>query len=154
MSYASGTQVTVGRSVGEIQSTLRRYGATGFLYGEEGESAVLAFTMESWKVRFDVRMPPLSEFMETETGRVRKKGAAKTAHDQETRRRWRSLALVVKAKLEAVATGMVAFEDEFLANIVVPGGQTVGEFIKPHLEKAFASGKMPTLLLTDGRKKR
>lgn len=152
--YASRTSVSVDRSVVEIQSTLRRYGADGFLYGEENGQALLSFTRGGLKVRFILTMPPLSDFMETETGRDRKATAARKAWDQETRRRWRALALVVKAKLEAVDTGMVLFEDEFLAYIVTKDGKTVGDHMRPKLAEAFDAGKMSTRLFPLPKKRR
>ena len=51
-----------------------------------------------------------------------------------------------KAKLEAVETGITEFEDEFLAHIVLPNGQTMGEFAKPQIAHAYDTGDMPPLL--------
>lgn len=59
----------------------------------------------------------------------------------------RSLCLCVKAKLEAVESGISSFESEFLAHFVVPGGKTFGEIAIPQLEEARISGKLPQLLL-------
>jgi hypothetical protein len=53
---------------------------------------------------------------------------------------------VIKAKLEAVESRIAEFESEFLANIVLPDGQTVGKFMQPQVEKAYKTGKMPLLL--------
>jgi hypothetical protein len=53
----------------------------------------------------------------------------------------------VKAKLEAVESGITTFEAEFLAHFGVPGGGTFGEWAIPQLEKASRTGKMPTLAL-------
>jgi len=41
-----------------------------------------------------------------------------------------------------------SFEEEFLAHIVLPDGTTVGQQIRPHIEKAYIDGKMPRLLLS------
>jgi hypothetical protein len=62
------------------------------------------------------------------------------------RQRWRALALAIKAKLEAVESGIATFEEEFMAYIVLPDGQTVGEFLSPQIEAAYSSGRMPPLL--------
>ena len=62
------------------------------------------------------------------------------------RQTWRALALVVKAKLEAVDAGITVFEEEFLAHIVLPDGRTVGQFTLPQVESAYLTGKMPKLL--------
>jgi hypothetical protein len=61
------------------------------------------------------------------------------------------LALVIKAKLEAVDSGITTFEDEFLAHIVMPDGQTVASHIKPGIAAAYESGTMTPLLPPPGR---
>lgn len=72
--------------------------------------------------------------------------AARDAYEQEIRRRWRSLLLVVKAKLTAVADGISTVEREFLADLVIPTGQTLAEWLAPQLEAAYAHGGVPALL--------
>ena len=57
-----------------------------------------------------------------------------------------ALALVVKAKLEAVQSGIVGFEDEFMAHIVMPDGKTVAEHARPLIASAYETGKVPALL--------
>ena len=65
---------------------------------------------------------------------------------------WRALNLVIKAKLEAVECGISVFEDEFMASIVLPSGDTVGDFMKPQIEQAYISRTMPSLLpMLEGR---
>ena len=66
--------------------------------------------------------------------------------EQACRQRWRALALVIKAKLEAVESGITTFEDEFLAHIVMPDGQTVATHIKPRIAEAYEGGRMLALM--------
>jgi hypothetical protein len=69
------------------------------------------------------------------------------ADAQGNRRLARALLLVLKAKLEAVASGVSIFDDEFLANIVMPDGKLVASHVRPRLAAAYAnSGDMPALL--------
>ena len=56
----------------------------------------------------------------------------------------------MKAKLEAVEVGIATFDEEFLAHIVLPNGQQVGEWMVPQIEHAYLEGKMPTALLGAG----
>ena len=49
MRYASDTEVSVEKSRSEIEGTLRRYGATGFLSGWEGSQAMIAFKVDNWE---------------------------------------------------------------------------------------------------------
>ena len=48
--------------------------------------------------------------------------AQQAAWEQVCRQRWRALLLIIRAKLEAVASGITTLENEFLANIVLPDG--------------------------------
>ena len=68
------------------------------------------------------------------------------AWEQACRARWRALYLIIKAKLEAIESGISTVEHEFLSDVVVPNGQTVGAFMAPQLEAAYTTGRMPALL--------
>jgi hypothetical protein len=57
-----------------------------------------------------------------------------------------ALALAIKAKLEAVESGIATFEEEFLAYVVLPDGQSVGQHVLPNIEQAYVTNKMPPLL--------
>jgi len=148
MAYAEGTSVAPERSRAEIEATLKRYGASHFGYMSSPEGAMVGFQVNKYQVRFSVPMPALAEFKRTDKGRTRTDIQAREALDKEERRRWRALALCVKAKLEAVDSGITTFEQEFMAHIVIPGsGATVGESLLPRLAKAIEEGKPSGLLL-------
>lgn len=71
--------------------------------------------------------------------------------EQEERRRWRAQLLLVKAKLEMIATGETTVEREFLADMLTADGRTIGKQLGPVIERMYATGKMPaTLLLGPG----
>ncbi|WP_243647545.1 hypothetical protein [Cuneatibacter caecimuris] len=57
-----------------------------------------------------------------------------------------ALYLIVKAKLEAVETGISTIEREFFYDVVLPDGKTVGEWMAPQLETVYQSGDMPSML--------
>lgn len=144
--YASETTVPIDRSRIEIETTLKRYGATAFMYGWHHGAAAIAFEMHGRRIRFVLLMPNLSEFAATPTGRRRAPSTQAAEYEQSVRQRWRALALVIKAKLEAVESGITVFEEEFLAHIVLPNGATVGEWMAPQIENAYQYGHMPPLL--------
>lgn len=148
--YAEKTQVPSDRSRSEIERTLIKYGATGFAYGWEASHAVIGFAANGRHVRFSLPMPDKSarEFTHTEARSVRRSHEQiEAVYEQAIRQRWRALALAVKAKLEAVSAGITTFEQEFLAHIVLPNGNTVSQWMSPQIETAYKSGKMPSLLL-------
>lgn len=64
----------------------------------------------------------------------------------ELRRRWRAPALVIKAKLEAVESGIRTFDEEFVADTVLPDGRTVAQWLLPQVDAAAVSGFMSALL--------
>lgn len=150
--YAEHTQVSSDKSRAEIERTLGRYGASGFMYGWQQGYAVVAFEMAGRRIRFDLPMPDRqsAQFTKTETGRERSASQAEKAYEQAVRQRWRALHLVIKAKLEAVESGITEFEEEFLAHIVLPGGDTVGRWMLPQVQRAYETGDMPALLPTPG----
>ncbi len=145
--YASDTSVTVGSSKAEIERIIERYGATQFMSGWDDERALIAFSINERKVRFVLHMPRRDEVRFTHHSRgARAPDAAKKEWEQACRQRWRALALVIKAKLEAVESGISVFDDEFMANIVLPNGNTVSQEITPRLIQAYSGGQMQPLL--------
>ncbi len=146
--YAENTNVSVEKSKAEIERTLQRYGADQFVSGWDQTRALIGFTMEGKQVKFVLPMPSRydDEFMYTETGRARSEAQAFKAWEQGCRQRWRALSIVIKAKLEAVESGITIFEEEFLAHLVLPNGQTAGENMIPQIAKAYETGEMPKLL--------
>lgn len=154
--YAANTDVPVFRSKSEIEKTVERYGANQFLSGWDSDrgTAMIGFSMHDRQIRFMLPMPDRRspEFTETPTGKQRKADAAYTAWEQGCRQRWRALALAIKAKLEAVESGITEFEDEFMAQIVMPNGSTFGTWAVPQIQNAYDTGVMPELLpqLTSG----
>ena len=145
--YADGTSVTPERSQAEIMGLLRKYGASNFAYGEQHGMAIIGFTAHARSVRFTLPLPTdPAAYRRTPSGRTRDAKAAQAALDAEHRRRWRALALAIKAKLEVVETGISSFEAEFLAHIVLPGGATVGDEVLPKVDQAYLTGAAPTLL--------
>lgn len=150
--YASNTSVSSDKSRSEIERTLIRYGATSFAYGWQEGSAVIGFVANRRQVRFILPMPDPSgqDITMTPTHQRRSATAQTAAYDQAVRQRWRALALVVKAKLEAVNTGIVSFEEEFLAHMILPGGASVFETVAPAIERAYTTGQVGNLLQIGG----
>lgn len=145
--YAVSTDVSSEKSKMEIERTLRRYGAQEFVSGWDQNKAIVMFKMDNRRIRFYLPMPEKDTFRKTASGRARNnEWAIEQAWEQAGRQRWRALALAIKAKLEAVSSGITSFEDEFLAHIVLPNGKNLGEVIVPQIAAAYANKKMPPLL--------
>jgi len=145
--YASETSVSVANSKAEIERIVERYGASQFMSGWDASRALIAFTMCERQIRFILPMPARDEKRFTHHSKgPRTPEAATKEWEQACRQRWRALALVIKAKLEAVESGISVFEDEFMANIVLPGGRTVSEEIRPRIAQAYETRELPPLL--------
>lgn len=146
--YAADTSVPVDRSKSEIERTLSKYGADQFMYGTMSDKAIVMFRAEGRHVKFELLMPSRHErrFTQTPTGRARSETQAQAEWEQACRSSWRALALVIKAKLEAVEAGITEFEDEFLAHMMLPNGTTFGAWARPQLAAAYEQGTMPELM--------
>ena len=146
--YAKSTSVSSDRTRSEIEKTLTRYGATGFMYGWQSGAAMIAFQMNDRQVKFVLPMPDRNspEFTETPTGLERSDSQVEKLYEQSVKQRWRALLLVIKAKLEAVETEIAEFDEEFLAHLVLPGGMTVGQWMVPQIVASYETGEMPKLL--------
>lgn len=155
--FAKETTVPAERSRAEIEMVLRRYGADQFYSGWTADGAVLGFRAQGRNIKFELSMPQPTE---ARFATVMKRGRtvkrtpdqSKQVCEQQIRQRWRAMLLVIKAKLEAVEAGISTFEREFLANVMLPDGQTVGAALLPQLEAAYADGSMPKLLTAIGER--
>lgn len=161
--YAEGTSVSVDQSRREVERTLERFGASTFGYawdrreetwcfrcralatGEAGaacrsaghstqkeirEYAMLSFRLKERSIRLDVPMPTQREV------------GTKANLEVRTRERWRAIALIVKAKLQAVEAGVDSIETAFLANVVTGDGRTVGQILLPRMSEAVTAGRL------------
>lgn len=148
MAYARGTEVSVAKSQAEIQAIIMRYGATTFMFGQSLDGASIAFEAKGRRVQFFLPLPKRDEKRFWIDGHQRRRTPEK-AHqfwEQACREKWRSLALCIKAKLEAVDAGITTFEDEFMAHIVMPDGLTVSQHVLPRIADAYATQTMLPLL--------
>lgn len=121
--YAERTKVPVSRSRDEVERVLEKAGASALASMRDGQSAQVAFRLESRN--YVIRLPYPEQ-----------------ASEQEIRQRWRALLIVVKAKLEAVDAGISTVEAEFLSAAMLPSGQTLGEHLAAHPEQLTTSGRL------------
>lgn len=135
--YAAKTDVTVEKSKTQIERLLAEFKADAVMMATNETKSMVVFTMSGRNVKFILPLPQRSEF----SGQW-----AREQFEQATRTRWRALYLALRAKLEMAATGITTFEDEFLAHIVMPNGETVGEMTRPRIAQAYQSGEVRPLL--------
>lgn len=156
MSYAASTSVPVERTRAEIEKIVASKGAGQFMSGLDNDKglAIIGWTMNGRMVRLTIPQPRMDEprfTCRTYKGKVKpwdKRPAVEAVRlwEQACRTRWRGTLLIIKAKFEAIETGISTFEREFLADTVMANGQTVGAWVQPQLEAMYGSGRMPALL--------
>lgn len=131
--YAQNTKVPVSRSEQEVRRILRNAGADSLVFAEDSKLgvSVVQFSIEERIVRLNVFSP-------------------KDGDERELRRRWRALVLILKAKLEIIASGDSTVDREFLADILLPGGVVVGDKAIPRIEESYRTGEAPRFLLPEG----
>ncbi len=150
--YAAATTVSSDKSRTEIEKTLTRYGARQFVYGRDDDRrlAVIEFVTENRRIRLVLPVPDPKDREFTHTRHQwpqrRSASAASLAYEQAVRQRWRALLLIIKAKLEAVTSGVMTFENEFLPYTVLPDGRTVADTVYPAIARAYETGEVPALL--------
>jgi hypothetical protein len=146
--FAQNTDVPCDRSENEIKRIVQRYGAWEFISAWRADRAMIGFRYHDRAIRFLLPLPDRSDdaFCKTPTGKDRNIRAIQDSWERACRQRWRALALVIKAKLEAVESGITTFEEEFLAHIIMPGGETIGECLTPRLEELKSSRALLALL--------
>jgi hypothetical protein len=148
--YAKDTKVPVQQSLNEIDRILTRYGAQQFGWGKDMARgrAFIGFSCKgiTYKMEFELPLQGSKEFAYYKRGSYEYKRSDSeilARWEQAHRQRWRAVALYIKAKLEAVESGISGIEQEFMSHILLPDGRTLKDFIIPQLESGIALGKMP-----------
>ncbi len=141
MSYARGTDVSVGRTQEEIKKCLERYKSTGFMCGETANKSAVAFEVDGTRVRIQFTRPTLNV-----TKNKRGQFMTKKQVESEDRRLWRCLLILVKGNLEAVDSGIVTLQEVFLPYTVLADGRTMSEVAIPQIAQYNSKGTMPPLL--------
>lgn len=133
--FAGSTETPVHKSKSDIEGLLTKYGAEGYHSGWQTGTLdtpgwdMIEFLWKGRAIRFRIPRPGPHD------PKVKMYKGARLGDwiEQLNRQRWRVLMLVIKAKLEAVESGVSVFEEEFLPFIVTESGRTVGEILIPRL---------------------
>lgn len=149
MAYATTTEVPSEKTRAEIEKLLIRYKASKFGYMWENGAAVIIFEIADRRILMRLPLPDRNDRALTHTAVRRERRSPEgieAAYEQAVRSRWRALLLIIKAKLEAVEAGISTVEREFLADIALPSGATVGQWVQGQLAEVYGSDQMPALL--------
>ena len=146
--YAEGTTVTVSQSKAEIEKLLKSKGSDQQIFGESADGARVMFRIDDRMYQFDVPYPDPKDraFTRNSRGYGLTADRVKARIDAEIRRRWRVLLIRLKVKFETVENGAATIQEEFLANLMLPDGSTMAEYMEPKIEEIYTTGKMPDSL--------
>lgn len=159
--YAAGTTVPVERSMEELRTIMRRYGADGFQSTEVPGSVSILFRLHGRYYSIGQNLPGRDEpeikygeagLRELKAGRTprwhheRNDAAKDAAIEAEWRRRWRVLVLYLKAQLEAIAAGVVKEPIALMPFLALPDRTSAAEHFVQAVDEAYLTGRMPALL--------
>ena len=147
MKYAESTGVAVEKSKGDIERTLKRYGSKSFVCGTQENKAAVIFVLNGKRIQFVLELPKFEDYQYTPSRRKKRSPDEQIKeHEQACRQKWRALLLIIKAKLEAVESGIATLDEEFMAYTLLPNGQTVAKWMIPQIENVYSTHQMPPLL--------
>jgi hypothetical protein len=132
----------------EIEHMLTGCGASDFRVASEHGKAAVAFS--SGEHRFRLVLPNAAASDLPHAGvhdplQPHSRGQESKAALDAARHSWRELSLLIRAKLEAVSAGIVTFDEEFLAYMLMPGGGTVFQAASPAIASSYAAAGRPRL---------
>lgn len=111
--YAERTSVPVSRSIDEIGRIVKRYSANHWAVLHSSTQIGVEFALDDFQVR--VALP------------------VTTASEQEVRRLWRVLILLLKSRFELIEAGAESPAQAFMAYIRLPSGQTTSDAVLPQI---------------------
>jgi len=135
MKYAKNTSVPVARSKAKIEELLVSYGIEESFSGRSPRGDGIGWKYQGKVYKMSVPTPNPDDFN------------TENQYQQTLRQRWRILYMSMKMKFEEIDAGVISFEDQFLAQMCLPNGTTVSDFMKlPENVKKLEKAEMPKLL--------
>lgn len=132
--YAKNTTVPIARSKQKIEELLVSYGIEESFSGRSPRGDGIGWRYKGKIYKMNVPVPSRDEKTEKQ-------------YEQELRQRWRILFMSMKMKFEEIDAGVISFEDQFLAQMSLPDGTTVADFMRlPDNIAKLEKSKMPKLL--------
>lgn len=133
--YAKNTSVPVARSKQKIEELLTSYGIEESFLGRSPRGDGIGWKYKGKVYKMSVPTPNRDDFK------------THNQYQQALRQRWRILYMSMKMKFEEIDAGVISFEDQFLAQMSLPDGTTVADFMKlPENITRLEKTKMPKLL--------
>jgi hypothetical protein len=142
--YARETSVSVEKSQADLKKLLGRYKADRIEMGssERDGQAYVRFEFRDVRIEKRLTLPKAAEerFHRGKGGRHIGSASAYARWEQACRQQWRILLLLLQAQMEAVELGLYSVHQAFLADLLLPSGQPLGEAVASHLPDALKTG--------------
>ena len=152
-----GTEVSVGKSQGQIDDMLSRRGITDIRWTTTTALKVLEFHHALWGSPLDPPQWTKDGRMCSQHGVVHRSGyghklrslravlgvrivVAWTDEEKEQRRLMRLLFWMLKSKFEIVDAGLAVFEEEFMPHLTLGQGRRMWDAFRPELERRIEEG--------------
>lgn len=133
--YAEYTKVPVNKSRQNIQDLLKNWGIDEFFFGTSPRGEGIGFKHEGRVYKHNIKTPEKTYDM------------SEAKYQRAIRQRWRILYMSLKMKLEEIDDGNISFEDQFLAQMCLPNGTSVSDFMKlPENIAKLEKAEMPKML--------
>ena len=137
--FATGTTVSPDKTLMDIRALLVKHGAARFQHSEDPHLVQIGFALKNRVVRFEIEIPSQDDPQFRPRSRQKTARTRDALWEAEVRRRWRVCLLIIKSKLEAVATNAKLFDVELLPYFVMPDGRTVAQHINSEkLDQLYA----------------
>jgi hypothetical protein len=139
--YAQTTTVSVEKSQLEILSLLKRYGASQYGTGRTEKCNYVIFTVDNLVVRIEIPfvIPEDRLITHTESGKRRDDAVISKKPEQAEMQRWRVKKMLIQAKLEAIAIGDTTMVKEFMSDLLLPSGITLGDSLLSQIDNQWKS---------------
>lgn len=133
--YAKNTSVPIARSKQKIEELMTSYGIEESFSGRSPRGDGIGWKYRGKVYKMSVPFPTRDDKTDKQ-------------YEQELRQRWRILYMSMKMKFEEIDAGVISFEDQFLAQMSLPDGTTVADFMKlPGNVAKLEKTEMPKLLI-------
>lgn len=149
MTYASKTEVPVEKTEQDIKTMLKKFGADQIVTQWSEDKSIIGFRVQNLVIKITLYLPTADDPEVTfgPSGRRKSAEEARGALNQLHRSYWRSMLLIIKAKIEAIEKNVSTVEREFYPDVVLPGGLTMAEYIGPHIGQIRAGAPVSSLML-------
>jgi hypothetical protein len=138
--YATGTKVTIGKSILELGKICEKYGATNFSMLKGDTKTAILFKYNNRLYRFDIDLTKIK--IKSSGNEIKDEKACK----DEERRRWRVFVITLKSMFECIENEVIASELLLQPFVLLPDNTILGEKVLSQVDLLYENSNMINLL--------